>query len=126
MRRVSWTADWDFISGGLPSLGSCVYGLMAVGVGMSHPGRPFRRQKGSGGTSHQCSCFEVWSSVMIGTKVESGHIKPGYSMLSLEDHRQCSFFLRPLNDCIYSLCFQVCFTLGFFFFLIIKAAYGSL
>lgn len=48
-----------------------------------------------GGTSHQYSFSEVWLSVMIGTKVDSGHVKPGYSILGLEDHRQCSFLLRP-------------------------------
>lgn len=84
-------------------------------------GRP-RRQK-VGAASHQYSFPGAWMLAVIGTSVNSGCLKPGYSLIKVEDHRPISFPLpRPLiiavNHCVSRLIspWEV--------FLIIKAIYG--
>ena len=46
MQSVPWTAYWDFVNGGLQSLGSYVYGLMAVWHGDEPPRQTLQKAEG--------------------------------------------------------------------------------
>lgn len=54
-----------------------------------------------GVTGHQYSSSGVRPLARARTRVDSGHFKPGYSIFSIEDHRQSSLCPRPFNNCLY-------------------------